>query len=154
LNTKVRVDKMIDISTKEITVRTAKAEGVIALGDKCFDIIKTGTCIKGDVLATARIAAVGAVKSTPSLIPMCHPILIEAVEVDFGLNESEKTASITVFVKSTGKTGVEMEAICGAAAGCLTIYDMLKYADKNMIITNVKLIEKTGGKSGNYKRPD
>jgi cyclic pyranopterin monophosphate synthase len=145
---------MIDISTKEITVRTAKAEGVIALGDKCFDIIKQGTCVKGDVFAAARIAAIGAVKSTPSLIPMCHPILIEAINVDFKLNESEKAACVTVFVKSTGKTGVEMEAICGAAAGCLTIYDMLKYADKNMIITNVKLIEKTGGKSGNYKRPD
>jgi cyclic pyranopterin phosphate synthase len=119
-----------------------------------IDIIKKGTCVKGDVFATARIAAIGAVKSTPFLIPMCHPILIEAIEVDFELNEPKKSASVMVFVKSTGKTGVEMEAICGAATGCLTIYDMLKYADKNMIITNVKLIEKTGGKSGNYKRPD
>ena len=108
---------MIDVSTKEITVRTAKAEGVIILGDKCFDIIKKGTCIKGDVLATARIAAIGAVKSTPALIPMCHPILIEAVEVDFELKETEKSACVIVSVKSTGKTGVEMEAICGAAAG-------------------------------------
>ena len=143
---------MIDISTKEVTVRTAKAEGVITLGDKCFDIIKKGTCVKGDVLTTARIAAIGAVKSTPSLIPMCHPILIEAIEVAFELNESEKSVSVTVSVKSTGKTGVEMEAMCGAAAGCLTIYDMLKYADRAMVISNVHLIEKTGGKSGDYKR--
>ena len=145
---------MIDISKKEITVRTAKAKGTIVLGNNAFEIIKQGTCIKGDVFATAKIAAIGAVKSTPSLIPMCHPILIESVEVNFELNEPEKTASVIVFVKSTGKTGVEMEAICGAAGGCLTIYDMLKYADKNMVITNVKLIEKTGGKSGDYKSPD
>ena len=143
---------MIDISTKDVTVRTAKAEGIITLGDKCFEIIKKGTCVKGDVLATARIAAIGAVKSTPALIPMCHPILIEAIDVNFELNEHDKSASVKVSVKSTGKTGVEMEAICGAAAGCLTIYDMLKYADRAMALSSVHLIEKTGGKSGDYKR--
>ncbi len=145
---------MIDISKKDVTVRTAKAEGVISLGDKCFDIIKKGTCVKGDVLATARIAAIGAVKSTPALIPLCHPILIEGIDVDFKLNETDKSVSVTVSVKSTGKTGVEMEAICGAAAGCITIYDMLKYADRTMAISSVHLIEKTGGKSGDYKRQD
>ena len=145
---------MIDISKKEITVRTAKAKGTIVLGNSAFEIIKQGTCIKGDVFTTAKIAAIQAVKSTPTLIPMCHPISIEAVEVDFQQDESEQTVTITVSVKSTGRTGVEMEALCGAAAGCLTIYDMLKYADKAMVIKNVKLIEKTGGKSGDYKRPD
>lgn len=145
---------MIDISKKDITVRTAKATGTIALGDKCFEIIKQGTCVKGDVFTTAKIAAIQTVKSTPNLIPMCHSILIEAVEVDFEQDESKKTVTIIVSVKSTGRTGVEMEALCGAAAGCLTIYDMLKYADKAMMIKNVKLIEKAGGKSGDYKRPD
>jgi cyclic pyranopterin monophosphate synthase len=145
---------MIDISKKEITVRTAKAKGTIVLGNNAFEIIKQGTCIKGDVFTTAKIAAIQAVKSTPNLIPMCHPIPIEAVNVDFEQDESEKTVTVTVSVKSTGRTGVEMEALCGAAAGCLTIYDMLKYADKAMVIKNVKLIEKTGGKSGDYKRPD
>jgi cyclic pyranopterin phosphate synthase len=145
---------MIDITKKDITVRTAKAIGTIALGDKCFEIIKNGSCIKGDVLTTAKVAVIQAVKSTPNLIPMRHPIPIEAVEVNFEHDESGKTVTITVSVKSTGKTGVEMEALCGAAAGCLTIYDMLKYADKAMVIKNVKLIEKAGGKSGEYKRPD
>jgi len=145
---------MIDISKKDVTVRTAKAKGIITLGDKCFEVIKNGTCIKGDVFTTAKIAVIQAVKSTPNLIPMCHPIQIESVEVNFEQDESEKSVSVIVFIKSTGKTGVEMEALCGAAAGCLTIYDMLKYADKAMVITNVTLIEKTGGKSGDYKRAD
>lgn len=145
---------MIDISTKDVSVRTAKAKGTIALGENAFEIIKQGTCKKGDVFSTAKIAAIQAVKSTPNLIPMCHPIPIEGVKVDFEQDESEKTVTIAVSVKSTGRTGVEMEALCGAAAGCLTIYDMLKYADKAMIIKDVKLMEKAGGKSGDYKRPD
>ena len=145
---------MIDISAKDISVRTAKAEGTIALCENAFEIIKQGTCKKGDVFTTAKIAAIQAVKSTPNLIPMCHPIPIEGVEVDFEQDESEKTVTIAVSVKSTGRTGVEMEALSGAAAGCLTIYDMLKYSGKGMIIKEVKLIEKTGGKSGDYKRTD
>ena len=147
-------DGMIDVSGKDITVRTAKACGRIALGEKAFDALKRGTSIKGDVLETAKIAAIGAVKSTPAIIPMCHPLLIEAVGVDFTMNEEDKSVIATVTVKSSGKTGVEMEALCGAAAACLTIYDMLKYTGKAMTITEVKLIEKTGGKSGSYKRQD
>jgi len=143
---------MIDISEKDITVRTAKSQGTIVLGDNAFEIIKNGTCKKGDVFTTAKIAAIQAVKSTPNLIPMCHPIPIEAVEIDFEQDEYAKSVTIIVIVKSTGRTGVEMEALCGAATGCLTIYDMLKYADKAMTIKEVKLIEKTGGKSGHYKR--
>ena len=145
---------MIDISNKEITVRTAKAKGTIVLGDKAFEIIQQGTCMKGDVFTTAKIAAIQAVKFTPNIIPMCHPIPIESVEVNFEQDESENTVTIIVTVKSTCRTGVEMEALCGAAAGCLNIYDMLKYSDKAMVIKEVKLIEKTGGKSGDYKRQD
>jgi len=145
---------MIDVSTKDVTLRTAKAAGSVLLGAKAFDIIKQGTCIKGDVFATAKIAAIQAVKSTPAIIPMCHPVLIEAVEVNFEPNKSEKSVSVTVLVRSSGKTGVEMEAMCGVSAACLTIYDMLKYADKAMTISGVRLLEKTGGKSGSYKRPD
>ena len=145
---------MIDISSKDVTTRTATATGCITLGKKAFDVVRKGSCIKGDVLATAKVAAIQAVKSTPNVIPMCHPILIEAVDVDFTLDERKKSAVVTVAVKSTGKTGVEMEALCGASAACLTIYDMLKYADRTMVITDVKLIEKTGGKSGDYKRKD
>jgi len=143
---------MIDVSSKDVTVRTAKASGCIALGQKAFDVLKQGNCIKGDVLATAKVAAINAVKSTPALIPMCHPLLIEAVDVDFTLNEQDKSVTVTVTVKSSGKTGVEMEAITGASTACLTIYDMLKYTSRAMTITQIKLIEKTGGKSGDYKR--
>ena len=143
---------MMDVSVKDITLRTAKASGTIVLGEEAFQIVRQGTCIKGDVLATAKVAAVNAVKSTPEIIPMCHLILIEAVDVNFDLSEQDKSITATVRVKSSGKTGVEMEALVGAGAACLTIYDMLKYKGKGMVITNVKLLEKTGGKSGDYKR--
>jgi cyclic pyranopterin phosphate synthase len=145
---------MIDISGKDITVRTATASGCITLGQEGFKIVKDGTCIKGDVLETAKIAAINAVKATPSIIPMCHPIPIEAVKVEFNTDEAGKSVCVSVKVKSSGKTGVEMEALTGASAACLTIYDMLKYKDKNMVISRIKLLEKTGGKSGDYKRQD
>jgi len=145
---------MIDVSDKDITIRTAKAGGSILLGEEAFKTIKQGACIKGDVLATAKVAATQAVKSTPAIIPMCHVILIEAVEVDFTLNEEDRSVTVSVTVKSSGKTGVEMEALVGASAACLTIYDMLKYKGRDMVITDTRLLEKTGGKSGDYKRPD
>jgi len=145
---------MVDVSVKGITLRTAKAGSTIILGDEAFKTLKEGTCIKGDVLATAKVAAITAVKSTPAIIPMCHPILIEAVDVEFELNEPDKSVTTIVTVKSSGKTGVEMEALAGAAVASLTIYDMLKYQGRDMIITETKLLEKTGGKSGSYKRTD
>ena len=145
---------MVDVSNKDVTLRTAKASGTIILGKEAFQTVKQGNCVKGDVLATAKIAAVNAVKSTPAIIPMCHLILIEAVDVDFNLSEQGWSITVTVTVKSSGKTGVEMEALAGAGAACLTIYDMLKYKGRGMVITNVKLLEKTGGKSGDYKRQD
>lgn len=143
---------MRDISGKEITVRTAKARGRIMLGEEAFDIVKQRSCIKGDVLETAKIAAINAVKATPVIIPMCHTILIEAVEVDFVTDEANKSVCVNVKVKSSGKTGVEMEALVGVSAACLAIYDMLKYKSRDMVITEIKLLEKTGGKSGDYKR--
>ena len=145
---------MVDVSVKNINLRTAKASSSIVLGDEAFQTLKEGKCIKGDVLATAKVAAIMAVKSTPAIIPMCHPILIEAVDVEFELNEKDKLVLTTVAVKSSGKTGVEMEALAGASAASLTIYDMLKYTGRDMVITETKLLEKTGGKSGSYKRPD
>ena len=145
---------MVDISGKDITVRTATARGCVVLGDEAFEVLRKGQCPKGDVLETAKIAAINAAKATPSIIPMCHPILIEAVQVNFVTDETNKAVSVNVKVKSSGKTGVEMEALCGASAGCLTIYDMLKYKSKDMVIREIKLMEKSGGKSGNYKRQD
>jgi cyclic pyranopterin phosphate synthase len=142
---------MIDVGGKDVTARTARAQGRIVLGEEAFEVLKLGECKKGDVLETAKVAAIQAVKSTPALIPLCHPILIEAVEVDFDFDEEEKSVTASVMVKSTGKTGVEMEALCGAATACLTIYDMLKYVNRAMTIGEVKLIEKTGGKSGQYR---
>ena len=141
---------MVDVSAKNITLRTAKASSSIVLGREAFQTLQEGTCIKGDVLATAKVAAINAVKSTPTIIPMCHSILIEAVEVNFELNEAGHTATATVTVKSSGKTGVEMEALTGASAACLTIYDMLKYQSRDMVIGPTQLLEKTGGKSGSY----
>ena len=145
-------DGMIDVSNKDITVRTAKASGTICLGSEAFEIVESGDSTKGDVLATAKMAATQAVKSTSSLIPLCHSLLIEAVDVDFLLNGTDRSVIASVTVKSSGKTGVEMEALTGVSIACLTIYDMLKYAGKDMVITQIKLLEKTGGKSGNYKR--
>ena len=145
---------MVDVSAKDITVRTARASGSILLGAEAFQVLKQGACAKGDVLATAKIAAIQAVKATPTIIPMCHPVLIEGIEVEFELNEARNSVSVAVAVRSSGKTGVEMEALCGVTAACLTVYDMLKYTGKEIIITQIKLMEKTGGKSGGYKRPD
>ncbi len=145
---------MVDIGAKEITARTAKAAGAVFLGPEAFAALRRGECPKGDVLATAKVAALQAVKSTPALIPMCHPILIEAVEVDFVLNEADQSVGVTVAVKSTGKTGVEMEALSGVAGACLTIYDMLKYTGKGMTIDRIRLLAKTGGRSGEYHRAD
>jgi len=145
---------MVDVSDKDVTLRTAKASGAIIIGEKAFKAVRQGTCVKGDVLATAKVAAVNAVKSTPAIIPMCHLILIESVDVDFNLNEQDCSITVIVTVKSSGRTGVEMEALVGTGTACLTIYDMLKYTGRDMVIKNIKLLEKTGGKSGDYKRQD
>jgi len=145
---------VVDIADKETTVRTARAAGVIHLGPEAFDALRRGACPKGDVLATAKVAAIQAVKATPAIIPMCHPILIEGIDVEFSLDETRASVEVTVAVKSSGKTGVEMEALHGVAAACLTIYDMLKYTGKGMTIERIQLQEKTGGRSGDYKRPD
>ncbi len=145
-------DGMVDVSVKNITVRTAKASGTIILGDKAFEVVEAGTCTKGDVLATAKVAAIQAAKSTPALIPMCHPLMIEAVGVDFTRDDQNKSVTVIVTVRSSGKTGVEMEALTAASVACLTIYDMLKYEGKDMVLNQIMLLSKTGGKSGDYKR--
>ena len=143
---------MVDVSAKDNTTRTAKAIGKIILGDSAFEAVKGGTCAKGDVLATAKVAALQAAKSTPALIPMCHPIMIESLNVDFAENKSERSITVAATVKSSGKTGVEMEALTAVSVACLTIYDMLKYVGKDMVIGDVMLLSKTGGKSGDYQR--
>jgi len=144
--------RMVDVSSKQPTVRTATASGRISMKPETFAMIRSGTAVKGDVLGIARIAAIQAVKLTPSLIPLCHVIMIDGVEVQFDFDD-EMTLVVEVAVMCTGKTGVEMEALSGVAAACLTVYDMCKSVDREMTILHIRLIEKTGGKSGRFVAP-
>ena len=142
---------MIDISNKSITERLARATGIIKLNSDAFSSITNLDNKKGDVLNTARIAGINAAKQASNLIPLAHNILINSVEVDFELNEASREIYSTVMVKSEGKTGVEIEALTAVQISLMTIYDMCKYLDRAMEITNVRLLTKTGGKSGDYK---
>jgi len=143
---------MIDISEKEITLRTARATGEIVLNDQAFDSINEFTNKKGDVLNTARIAGINAVKQTPNLIPLAHTISISAVTIEFEIEESLNKICCYSMVKSEGKTGVEIEALVGVEISLMTIYDMCKYLDKGMEINNIMLLSKAGGKSGDFAR--
>ena len=143
---------MIDISEKEITLRTARATGEIVLNDQAFDSINEFTNKKGDVLNTARIAGINAVKQTPNLIPLAHTISISAVTIEFEIEESLNKICCYSMVKSDGKTGVEIEALVGVEISLMTIYDMCKYLDKGMEINNIMLLSKAGGKSGDFAR--
>lgn len=138
---------MVDISSKATTARLAKAEGWIRLSEPSYAAVKQGNSKKGDVLGIARIAAIQATKATSSLIPLCHPIGLSHVDVDFQLDATKKAVRIEVTTRTVSSTGVEMEALTGAMAGLLTIYDMLKAVDKQMVISEVKVIRKTGGKT-------
>jgi cyclic pyranopterin phosphate synthase len=143
---------MIDISEKKITLRTAKAAGEIILNDQAFDSILQLTNKKGDVLNTARIAGINAVKQTSNLIPLAHTIVINAVTIEFKIEETTNKIYCYTSVKSEGKTGVEIEALVGVEISLMTIYDMCKYLDKGMKINNIMLLSKTGGKSGDFAR--
>ena len=140
---------MVDVSAKESTERTATAEAVIALSAEAFHLVVTGTAKKGDVLATARIAGIMAAKKTAELIPLCHPLALDAVTVDFAFEADGVRA--TARASLTGRTGVEMEAMTAAAIALLTIYDMAKALDKAMVVEDLRLLEKTGGKSGDWR---
>lgn len=143
---------MVDISEKETTVREAIAKGCIYLNNHAFSSVVELNNKKGDVLNVARIAGINAVKQASSLIPLAHNILIDTVKVDFSLDESECKIHSTVTVKAEGKTGVEIESLVGVQISLMTIYDMCKYLDRTMIINDVKLMTKTGGKSGDFIR--
>ncbi len=140
--------KMVDISAKTATKRRAVAKGVVRMKPATLELIKQGGTKKGEVLATAQLAGIMAAKQTPNLIPLCHPIPIEEVTVDFKLDEKNSTIEITATARSTGKTGVEMEALTATAVAALTIYDMVKAVDRGMKIENIRLFQKSGGKSG------
>ena len=143
---------MVDVSAKADTVREAVAEGRITMSAVALDAIKAGSAKKGDVLATARIAGVMAAKKTSDLIPLCHPLLLSKISVEFAFEDDVIRA--TALVRLTGQTGVEMEAMMAVSVALLTIYDMAKALDKEMIISNIRLLSKTGGKSGEWQRPE
>lgn len=146
--------RMVDVSDKESTLREAYAAGEIVMAPATLARIKAGTMKKGDVLAVAQVAAIMAVKETSRIIPMAHPLNISGADVDFNLDEAASKITIGVKVRLTGRTGVEMEALTGVSAAALTIYDMCKAIDKNMLIQNIRLLEKKGGRSGHYRRKE
>jgi cyclic pyranopterin phosphate synthase len=146
--------RMVDVSDKETTQRTARAEGFVAMAPATLALVESGEAKKGDVLAAARIAGIMAAKKTHELIPLCHPLAITVAAIDFELSRRPPGIRVTAEVKVGGKTGVEMEALTAVSVACLTIYDMLKAADKAMTIGDVRLVEKTGGRSGTYRAGD
>ena len=141
---------MVDVTEKNVTERKAIAKGKIFVNDETYKRILDGNMTKGDVLGVARIAGIMATKKTSDLIPMCHPLMLTKSQIDFEFNEEEKSITAISTVKLSGKTGVEMEALTGVNVALLTIYDMCKAIDKNMVISDIHLVEKTGGKSGNF----
>ena len=142
---------MVDVSAKQETVREARAEAFVHMAPETLKLIVSGSHHKGDVFATARIAGIQAAKKTWDLIPLCHPLLLTKVEVQLEAIEAENMVRIESVCKLTGKTGVEMEALTAASVAALTIYDMCKAVQKDMVIGQVRLLEKTGGKSGHFK---
>lgn len=139
---------MVDVGAKPISDRLAVAQGRIHMQARTFDLVATGTAKKGDVLGIARVAAIQATKRTSELIPLCHPLALTHVSADFFLDREKHSVTLRVTAKTTGQTGVEMEALTGVSVGLLTIYDMCKAVDRGMIIDSIGLLEKSGGKSG------
>ena len=144
--------RMVDVAAKPITQREAIAMGTVRLTPEVLHLIVSGQIPKGDVLAVARVAGIMAAKKTPELIPLCHPLPITSITIEFTPDESRSTITITATVKVEGKTGVEMEALTAVSVAALTIYDMCKAVDKGMVISDICLLKKTGGKSGTYER--
>ena len=142
---------MVDVSGKAVTYRTAVAVGSILVGSEIMDAVTAGTVKKGDVLGVARVAGIMAVKRTSDLVPMCHPLPIQKCTIDYELDTEKSMIRAICTVKTEGKTGVEMEALTGVQITLLTIYDMCKAIDKHMVMTDIHLLEKTGGKSGNFR---
>ncbi len=140
--------RMIDVGGKPDTEREAVARGVVRMQPATFKMLREGTLPKGDVLAAAQVAGIMAAKQTPGLLPLCHPLLLSEVRVDFDLDARSKAVNITATVRTTGKTGVEMEALTSVAVAALTIYDMCKGVDPRMRIEGIRLARKSGGKSG------
>lgn len=144
--------RMVDVSEKPETVRVADAGGNIRMSAEAYQLVKSGSMAKGDVLGIARVAGVMAAKKVDELIPLAHPLMITKVTIDFSLQDDDSSIDIFATVGISGKTGVEMEALTAVSIAALTIYDMCKAVDKSMVISNIRLLKKTGGKSGTYIR--
>lgn len=143
---------MVDITTKAQTLRKAKASGIVKMDTRTLELIRKGQIAKGNVLTTAKIAGIMAAKKTGELIPLCHPLELTAIEVNLEIDRSESQIVIQSEVQNMGRTGVEMEALTAVSVAALTIYDMCKALDKNIVIGNIMLLEKSGGKSGTFIR--
>ncbi|MGD8567045.1 MAG: cyclic pyranopterin monophosphate synthase MoaC [Gammaproteobacteria bacterium] len=143
---------MVDVGDKPVTHRTALAAGRIEMHSETLALIRNGQHKKGDVLGIARVAGIMAAKKTADLIPLCHPIALNKVSVEFELNEQANAVNCRVLAKTDAKTGVEMEALTAVHVALLTIYDMCKAVDRGMIMSDIKLLEKSGGRSGHWKR--
>jgi cyclic pyranopterin monophosphate synthase len=145
--------RMVDVSDKAETERVATARGSVLMQPATLALIKEGGVKKGDVLSIARLAGIMGAKRTPDLIPLCHPLALTSVQVDLTLDEARNAVDITATCKLTGKTGVEMEALTAVSVAALTVYDMCKAVDRGMQITDVRLVHKSGGKSGTFEHP-
>lgn len=145
--------KMVDVSAKKVTKRVAVAEGSVTMSRTAFDLVRGNAIAKGDVLAVARLAGTMGAKRTADLIPLCHPLPIDGIDLEMKLDAALPGVRIKATVTVRGKTGVEMEALVAVATAGLTVYDMVKAADRTMEINGIRLVEKRGGKSGTYRRP-
>jgi len=145
--------RMVDVSAKEVTERFARATGVISMSREALEAVRKNTVEKGDVLAVAKVAGVMAAKRTAELIPLCHPLALTDVQVIANIDDAIPGVRVESAVRSAGKTGVEMEAIVAVSVTLVTVYDMVKSLDKSMVISDICLAEKTGGRSGQWKRP-
>jgi cyclic pyranopterin phosphate synthase len=145
---------MVDVGSKAETERVAVAEGSVVMRTETLDMILAGNAKKGDVIGVARIAGIMAAKRTHELIPLCHPLLLTKISVDIEPDAALPGLRVTATARVTGKTGVEMEALTAASVACLTIYDMAKAVDREMELTGIRLVEKSGGKSGDFRRAE
>ncbi len=143
--------RMVDVSEKDVTVRCASASARVFVNRETFEIIKGKGVKKGDVLTVAQTAGIMGAKRTPDLIPMCHPVVIDGIDVKLSLNEEDLSVDIISEVKCTGRTGVEMEALTACSSAALTVYDMCKSLQRDMVISDIRLIKKTGGVHGDYE---
>ena len=146
--------KMVDVGEKPLSRRTATAAGRVLVNEQTFALIRSGGMKKGDVLTVAQIAGVMGAKHTPDLIPMCHPILMDGIDLQLTLDEARLSVEIRATVSCDGRTGVEMEALTAVSAAALTVYDMCKAVQKDMVITDIRLVSKTGGVHGDYHREE